>query len=52
MRPVGIARYAGLLRLDADRVRRWLFARLAAEPRENWAGDRCVAVARMFDSGE
>lgn len=47
--PLGtITRYAGLLNLDADRVRRWLFARLAAEPREHWAGDRWVAVASII----
>jgi streptomycin 6-kinase len=51
--PLGtIARCAGLLNLDTDRVRRWLFARLAAEPRENWAGDRWLAVARVIRPGE
>jgi len=51
--PLGtITRYAGLLNLEPDRVRRWLFARLAAEPRESWAGDRWVAVARIVQPGE
>ena len=31
-----IRRFAGLLGVDQDRVRRWLFARAAAEPREEW----------------
>jgi streptomycin 6-kinase len=31
-----IARVAGLAGVDAERVRRWLFARAAAEPREEW----------------
>ena len=42
---VTIARVAGLMGLDAARVRGWLFARLVAEPRENWAGDRWLDVA-------
>jgi len=51
--PLGtIARFAGLLNLEPDRVHRWLFARLAAEPRESWAGDRCVAVARVIQPRE
>jgi streptomycin 6-kinase len=51
--PLGtITRYAGLLNLEPDRVRRWLFARLAAEPRESWAGDRWVAVASIIQPRE
>lgn len=46
-----ITRYADLLNVDADRVRRWLFARLAAGPRENWAGDRWIRVARVLGRG-
>jgi len=47
--PLGtIARVAGLMGLDATRVRRWLFARLAAEPREDWAGDRRLDIARAL----
>ena len=47
--PLGtIARVSGLMGLDAARVRRWLFARLAAEPREIWAGDRWLDVARAL----
>lgn len=45
--PLGtIACYAGLLRLDPDRVRRWMFARLAAEPRDQWAGDPWLETAK------
>ena len=47
--PLGtITRVAGLMGLDAARVRRWLFARLAAEPRESWAGDRWLDIARAL----
>jgi streptomycin 6-kinase len=50
--PLGtMERYAGLLGLGTDRVGCWLFARLAAEPRENWAGDRWIAVAKTIQPG-
>lgn len=41
-----IARVAGLMQLDPARVRAWLFARLAAEPRDDWASDRWIGIAR------
>jgi streptomycin 6-kinase len=44
-----IARVAGLMQLDPSRVRRWLFARLAAEPRDDWANDRWIGVARGLE---
>ena len=44
-----IARVAGHMQLDPARVRRWLFARLAAEPREHWAGDGWTGVARALE---
>ena len=44
-----IARVAGLMQLDTARVRRWLFARLAAEPRDDWARDRWTGVARALE---
>ena len=44
-----IARVAGLMQLDPARVRRWLFARLAAEPRDDWARDRWTCVARVLE---
>jgi streptomycin 6-kinase len=31
-----ICRYADLLRVDTERVRLWTFARIGAEPREDW----------------
>jgi streptomycin 6-kinase len=40
-----VVRVAGLMQLDPARVRRWLFARLAAEPRDDWARDRWTGVA-------
>jgi streptomycin 6-kinase len=41
-----IERFAGLLGLDADRVRRWMFARAAAENREDWGDDTWMSIAR------
>jgi streptomycin 6-kinase len=43
-----IARFARVLDLDARRVAGWLFARLAAEPRDNW-DDETVVLARSLD---
>jgi streptomycin 6-kinase len=40
-----ISRFADLLAVDTERVRLWLFARLAAEPRESWDND-AIAQAR------
>jgi streptomycin 6-kinase len=34
-----IRRFAKLLDVDEERVRLWMFARLAAEPRESWTDD-------------
>jgi len=34
-----IRRFADLLEVDAERVRLWLFARSAAEPRDDWSED-------------
>lgn len=46
--PAGtVSRLADLLELDADRVRLWLFARLAADPRDDW-GDGALDLARRF----
>jgi streptomycin 6-kinase len=33
-----IGRFADLLEVNADRVRLWMFARAAAEPRDEWTG--------------
>ncbi len=38
---------ADLLGVDAERVRLWMFARSAAEPRDNW-NDDSVALARVL----
>ncbi len=43
-----IARFASLLDVDAERVRLWLFARVAAAPRDNWTDDRLWQVARAI----
>ena len=42
-----ITRYAGLLGVDEERVRRWMFARAAAEPREQWT-EGSFAIARAL----
>ncbi|HYN82915.1 MAG TPA: aminoglycoside phosphotransferase family protein [Gemmatimonadaceae bacterium] len=39
---------ADLLEVDHERVWRWTFARLAAEPRDNW-DDESTALARIVD---
>jgi streptomycin 6-kinase len=41
-----IQRFAGLLGVDADRVRRWMFARAAAENRDDWENDVWMSIAR------
>jgi streptomycin 6-kinase len=41
-----IERFAGLLDVDADRVRRWMFARAAAENRDDWDDDVWMSIAR------
>ena len=43
-----IARCAELMELDPERIRRWLFARLAAEPREDCSRDRYLETARVM----
>ncbi len=44
--PLGtLHRFADLLEVDRERVRLWLFARLAAEPRDDW-DDEASALAR------
>jgi streptomycin 6-kinase len=41
-----IRRYADLLEVDFERARLWLFARLAAEPRDDW-DDEATELARI-----
>jgi streptomycin 6-kinase len=43
-----IRRFADLLGVDADRVRRWTFARGAAENRDDWRDDEWSAIARLI----
>jgi streptomycin 6-kinase len=42
-----IRRFSDLLEVDEERVRLWLFARAAAEPRDEWTDDS-VALARAL----
>lgn len=44
---VAIRRFADLLEVDGDRVRLWMFARLAAEPRTEWDDDRLDLARRL-----
>ena len=41
-----ISRMADLLGMDAERIRLWIFARAAAEPREDWNHADCLTIAR------
>ena len=43
-----IARYAGLLGVDGERVRRWTFARVAAEPRDDWSDKELLDLAQRL----
>jgi streptomycin 6-kinase len=43
-----ICRFADLLELDNGRVRLWLFARVAAEPRGDWRDGDSFAIARAI----
>ena len=42
-----IRRVAGLLEVDAERVRLWMFARAAADPRDDWS-DNSLVLARAL----
>jgi streptomycin 6-kinase len=41
-----IKRFADLLGVDHERVRLWLFARVAAGPRDDWTEDWTMELAR------
>lgn len=43
-----IQRVADLFAVDRERVRLWTFARAAAEPRDNWANDDSITLARAI----
>jgi streptomycin 6-kinase len=40
-----IQRFAELLQVDSEQVRMWTFARLAAEPRQNWCANELTELA-------
>jgi streptomycin 6-kinase len=40
-----IQRFAELMGVDSTRVRMWMFARLAAEPRDDWRGNELTKLA-------
>src|SRR5678816_3472789 len=42
-----IERFADLLEVDAERVRLWMLARAAAEPRDDWS-ENSMALARLL----
>ena len=43
-----ICRVADLLGVDRERVRLWMFARAAAEPRDDWGQEDPMALARVI----
>jgi streptomycin 6-kinase len=43
-----IRRFADLLGVDFERVRLWMFARVAAEPRDDWNDDWSIGLARAI----
>lgn len=43
-----IRRLSDLLGMDFERVRLWMFARAAAEPRDDWTDDEWMAIARTL----
>jgi streptomycin 6-kinase len=43
-----IRRFADMLGVDHERVRLWTFARIAAEPREDWKDERLLQLARAL----
>jgi streptomycin 6-kinase len=43
-----IRHFADLLGIDGDRIRMWMFARAAAEPRDDWNDDALMTLARAI----
>ncbi len=43
-----IRRIADLLSVDYERVRLWMFARTAADPRADWSNEHLLAIARAI----
>jgi streptomycin 6-kinase len=47
--PAGVVeRFADLLHVESARVRLWLFARLAADPRSDWSDPAPIGLARTL----
>jgi streptomycin 6-kinase len=47
--PIGLVRrVADLAEVDSERVRRWTFARAAADPRDDWKNTRWTEIARKL----
>ena len=46
-----IRRFADLLEVDHERVRQWMFARTAAEPRDIKTDDDLLTLARLLERG-
>jgi streptomycin 6-kinase len=42
-----IGRFADLLEVDVERIRRWMFARVAADPRDAWE-DESIRLAKVL----
>ena len=43
-----IQRFADLLEVSRERVRLWMFARAAAQPRDRWDDEEAIALARAL----
>jgi streptomycin 6-kinase len=43
-----IERFADLLGVDSERVRLWMFARAAAEPRDDWGDEAAMQLAQVL----
>jgi streptomycin 6-kinase len=47
--PAGlVARVAGLTEVDPRRLRLWVFARAAADPRDDWTNTRWIDIAKAL----
>jgi hypothetical protein len=48
LEPLRVREEADLLGVDHVRIRLWLFARAAAEPRDNWNDDASMTMPRAL----
>lgn len=49
--PAGLVeRIAGLTEVDPERLRLWMFARAAADPRDDWTNTRWIEIARALST--